>query len=153
MNPNGASAEALTGVVDNPRPAVTKPARAMRAKRVPKDERTVDCTVFAPPAARPGDPILVQVFVHLPIQDVEARALATEFDTETAVQRSLRATVVAVAAVAWSALAVVQGADVHATAQVPWAVLFFGSAQAAGVCALLAVLRAVASRREDAKNR
>ena len=35
MNPNGASAEAVTGVVDNPRPAATKPARAMRAKRVP----------------------------------------------------------------------------------------------------------------------
>jgi hypothetical protein len=84
-----------------------------------------------------------------------AADVAREFDTETAVQRSLRATVVsvaAVAAVAWSALGVVQGADVHATVQVPWAVLFFGSAQAAGVCALLAVLRAaVASRREDAR--
>ena len=83
-----------------------------------------------------------------------AADVAREFDTETAVQRSLRATVVsvaAVAAVAWSALAVVQGADVHATVQVPWAVLFFGSAQAAGVCALLAVLRAVALRREDAR--
>jgi hypothetical protein len=82
------------------------------------------------------------------------RRCRSEFDTEAAVQRSLRATVVsaaAVAAVAWSALAVVQGADVHATVQVPWAVLFFGSAQAAGVCALLAVLRAVASRREDAR--
>jgi hypothetical protein len=83
-----------------------------------------------------------------------AADVAREFDTETAVQRSLRATVVSVAAVAalaCSALAVVQGADVHATVQVPWAVLFFGSAQASGVCALLAVLRAVASRREDAR--
>jgi hypothetical protein len=50
MNPNGASAEAVTGVVDNPRPAVTKPARATRAKRVPKDERTVDWKVIVSPA-------------------------------------------------------------------------------------------------------
>jgi hypothetical protein len=49
----------------------------------------VDCTVFAPPAAVAGEPILVQAFVHLPVQEADARALATEFDaaaTRRAVQ-------------------------------------------------------------------
>ena len=62
MNPKGAVAEADTGVVDNPRPAVTRPARAMRARRVPKDERTVDWTLIVsaelvaaiPPLRIPG---------------------------------------------------------------------------------------------------
>ncbi|MDX6677181.1 MAG: eukaryotic-like serine/threonine-protein kinase [Solirubrobacteraceae bacterium] len=49
---------------------------------------TVDCTVFAPPEARPGEQILVQVFVHLPVQEATARALAGEFD-EVATRRAV----------------------------------------------------------------
>jgi hypothetical protein len=41
----------------------------------------VDCTVFAPPSARTGDRLLVQVFAHLPVDAEIARALATEWDT------------------------------------------------------------------------
>ena len=42
----------------------------------------VQCTVFAPPSAAPGDSLLVQVFVHLPEEANEARAIATELDTD-----------------------------------------------------------------------
>ena len=43
----------------------------------------VDCTVFAPPAVRPGESVLIQVFAHLAEQTQDARALATEFDPGT----------------------------------------------------------------------
>jgi serine/threonine protein kinase len=43
----------------------------------------VDCTVFEPPSASPGQSILVQVFAHLAKQTEDARALATEFDPGT----------------------------------------------------------------------
>ena len=43
---------------------------------------TVECTVFAPPTAAPGDSILVQVFAHLPDQADDARAIAMELDTD-----------------------------------------------------------------------
>jgi hypothetical protein len=43
---------------------------------------TVDCTVFAPPSAAPGDSILVQVFAHLPEQAADAQAIAMELDTD-----------------------------------------------------------------------
>jgi hypothetical protein len=43
---------------------------------------TVVCTVFAPPAAAPGDRILVQVFAHLPDDAADAAAIAMEMDTE-----------------------------------------------------------------------
>jgi len=42
----------------------------------------VECTVFAPPSAPPGDTILVQVFAHLPEQADVARAIAMELDTD-----------------------------------------------------------------------
>jgi hypothetical protein len=42
----------------------------------------VQCTVFAPPSVAAGNAILVQVFVHLPEQADDARAIATELDTE-----------------------------------------------------------------------
>ena len=43
---------------------------------------TVECTVFAPPAAAPGSSILVQAFVHLPEEADSARAIALELDTD-----------------------------------------------------------------------
>jgi hypothetical protein len=46
----------------------------------PGDE--VVCTVFAPPAAAPGDSLLVQVFAHLPEQARDALAIATELDID-----------------------------------------------------------------------
>ena len=42
----------------------------------------VQCTVFAPPTATPDDRILVQIFVHLPDDAEDARAIASELDTE-----------------------------------------------------------------------
>jgi len=42
----------------------------------------VQCTVFAPPSATPDDQILVQVFVHLPEEAEDARAIASELDTD-----------------------------------------------------------------------
>jgi len=41
----------------------------------------VACTVFAPPSATPDEQILVQVFVHLPDEADDARAIASELDT------------------------------------------------------------------------
>ena len=49
----------------------------------------VQCTVFAPPAASPGDTVLVQVFAHLPEAAADARAIATELDVG-AVRRAFR---------------------------------------------------------------
>jgi hypothetical protein len=49
-------------------------------EELPKD--TVQCTVFAPPSAAPGDSMLVQVFAHLPEQADDARAIAMELDTD-----------------------------------------------------------------------
>jgi hypothetical protein len=42
---------------------------------------TVECTVFAPPVAAPGESILVQAFAHLPEHADDARAIAQELDT------------------------------------------------------------------------
>lgn len=78
-----------------------------------------------------------------------ASELAAEFDTEVAVRRGLAATVtnaVAVVGVGWSTLAVVHGADPHASAQVVWAVVFFGAAQVSAAALALAALRALAMR-------
>lgn len=52
---------------------------AQEAERDP-----VDCSVFAPPEARPPDSFLVQVFVHRPEQAEEARSAAKEFDSDSA---------------------------------------------------------------------
>jgi hypothetical protein len=49
----------------------------------------VECTVFAPPSAAPGETILVQVFVHLSEDGDDARAIALEMDT-TARRRAFR---------------------------------------------------------------
>jgi hypothetical protein len=46
----------------------------------PEAEAEVQCTVFAPPAAAPGDTVLVQAFAHLPEDADEARAVAEELD-------------------------------------------------------------------------
>jgi hypothetical protein len=55
----------------------------------------VVCTVFAPPAAAPGETVFVQVFAHLPEQVEIAREHATEFDAAAARRgfRSLEAEV------------------------------------------------------------
>lgn len=55
----------------------------------PEDRDIVDCTIFAPPVAVRGEPVLVQIFVHLPMQEEDARALATEFDT-SATRRAVK---------------------------------------------------------------
>src|SRR5262249_52605594 len=44
----------------------------------------VDCTVFAPPEAPPGDCLMVQVFAHKPEQAAAAQAAAREFDADAA---------------------------------------------------------------------
>jgi hypothetical protein len=44
------------------------------------DVDAVDCTVFAPPTAAPGDSILVQLFAHIPQQTEDVIQLAHEFD-------------------------------------------------------------------------
>jgi TIR domain len=60
------------------------------------DDDIVDCTVFAPPSARTGDRLLVQVFVHLPVDAEIARALATEWDT-AAKRRAVKSLEVSIA--------------------------------------------------------
>ncbi|MFH1532235.1 MAG: Hsp70 family protein [Pseudomonadota bacterium] len=42
----------------------------------------VDCTIFAPPSARPGDVFMVQASVHTPMEADVAEAVAREFDEE-----------------------------------------------------------------------
>lgn len=78
-----------------------------------------------------------------------AAELAASFDAEIAARRANRATIAclgAVLALAGSTLALLHAADANASGTVLWAVVFFGSAQAAGVSALLAALQAAASR-------
>ena len=60
-----------------------------------EDGDLVDCTVFAPNFASPGESLLLQVFAHLAEQTEDARALATEFDpgTQRRAYRSLEAPV------------------------------------------------------------
>jgi hypothetical protein len=83
----------------------------------------------------------------------DAGALAISFDTEIAVRRGLRATIVSVVGVLGvgvSALAIVHAAEENVAAVVVWAVAFFGFAQVSAVCASLAALRALAMRRGSA---
>lgn len=47
------------------------------------DVDPVDCTVFAPPAAAVGDPMLVQLFAHTPQQTADVIQMAREFDETT----------------------------------------------------------------------
>ncbi len=49
----------------------------------------VDCTVFAPPRARPGETLLIQVFAHIPATAYTALAMAREFD-ESAERRGFK---------------------------------------------------------------
>jgi hypothetical protein len=42
----------------------------------------VDCTVFAPPAAKVGKTVLIQVFAHVPDQAERAKRTAIEFDQD-----------------------------------------------------------------------
>jgi hypothetical protein len=82
-----------------------------------------------------------------------AGELARSFDTEIAVRRATRATIatiVGVLAVGASTVALLNAATPHVSTVPAWAVVFFASAQTAGVCALLAVLRAAAMRHGDA---
>jgi hypothetical protein len=86
LGPDSAPAAALDAQV-----AAEMLRRAARPRhRPPRDQSAagaavtdpVDCAVFAPPEARPGASLLVQVFAHIPPQAAEAEALATRFDAE-----------------------------------------------------------------------
>ncbi len=80
----------------------------------------------------------------------DAAELAASFDTEIASRRAVRATaatVVGVLSVGASAVSVLNATDPRASAVTTWAVVFFGSAQVAGACAVLSTLRALAMRR------
>ena len=82
-----------------------------------------------------------------------AADLAESFDTEVSIRRAMLATiatVIGVLAVGASALALLNAADPRASAVPAWAVIFFASTQAAGVCAVLAALRAAAMRHRTA---
>jgi TIR domain len=46
-----------------------------------QDVDLVDCSVFGPPAARPGDTIMIQVFLHLPEQRERASFQAAAMDS------------------------------------------------------------------------
>jgi len=48
---------------------------------VSQDVDLVDCSVFGPPAARPGDTIMIQVFLHLPEQRERASFQAAAMDS------------------------------------------------------------------------
>lgn len=41
----------------------------------------VDCTVFAPAEAHPGDSLMVQVYVHIPSKAADAQSMAESFDS------------------------------------------------------------------------
>jgi hypothetical protein len=55
-------------------------------RRLTSPRDVVDCTVFAPRTAPPGESISVQVFVHMPHLLSEAFALATTIDPRTAMR-------------------------------------------------------------------
>jgi TIR domain len=46
----------------------------------------VDCSVFGPPTAPPGETVLIQIFLHLPSQAEQARFLATIMDPSAALK-------------------------------------------------------------------
>jgi len=78
--------------------------------------------------------------------------IAAAFDAEVAGRRSVWAALLAVAgvlAVGGSTLALIHAASPAATPAIPWAVAFFVAAQLAGVAAALALLQALAMRREQ----
>jgi hypothetical protein len=49
----------------------------------PAAKDAVDCSVFAPPSAPPGETILVQVFLHVPEQSARAQFMASVMDAST----------------------------------------------------------------------
>lgn len=82
-----------------------------------------------------------------------AAELAESFDTEIVIRKAAGATVatiVGVLAVGASTVALLNAADPRASAVAAWAVIFFASAQTAGVCAVLAAVRAAAMRQRMA---
>lgn len=62
----------------------TGPSAAAGAAVIGQEEESdeVQCTVFAPLQASPGDGLLVQVFAHLATQDLRAADLAREADAD-----------------------------------------------------------------------
>ncbi len=54
---------------------------AVAPQRGEPTEDTVVCSIFGPPAAPPGQTILIQVFLHLPAQAERAGFLATAMDS------------------------------------------------------------------------
>lgn len=62
-------------------PAKTTPRGVFGREDGPRRDK-VDCTVFAPPAARAGDAALVQVFAHRHREARKAKAAAKEFDAD-----------------------------------------------------------------------
>lgn len=63
------------GPIDvSPDPIIEQPAGA------PEEGIRLASTVFAPPAVEPGDSFFVQVYAHLPEEEVAVQALAREFD-------------------------------------------------------------------------
>jgi hypothetical protein len=77
--------------------------------------------------------------------------VAAGFDAEVATRRGLRATYATVAGVlatGGSTLVLIQGVSADATAPAVWAIVFFVAAQIAGLAMALAVVQALAHRRE-----
>ena len=77
--------------------------------------------------------------------------LAASFDAEVATRRGLRATYATAAAVLATGgctLVLINAASSAATAPTVWAIVFFVSAQVAGLAMVLAVVQALAQRRE-----
>ena len=77
-------------------PVMKAPATDGASAPVTPATDEVDCSVFAPPACRPGDTAFVQVFAHLPNEAEVAASLATEFDQD-AVRRAIRSLMAPVA--------------------------------------------------------
>jgi len=67
-----------------PDPATREPAEVVAATAASGDrEDRVDCTVFAPAVCGPGVWLLVQAYLHTPVQAADAASLAQEFDPGT----------------------------------------------------------------------
>jgi TIR domain len=84
-----------TGVTPPPPPLTPTPAPIQDVPRGPvaaarpfaePTEDLVDCSVFGPPAAPPGESILIQVFLHLPEQAQRASFMASLMDSSAALK-------------------------------------------------------------------
>jgi len=69
------------GETPEPRPLPEPERYGTNGDEPPLD---VDCSVWAPPRTAWGNAVLVQVFLHRPEFEAEARALAREFDADAA---------------------------------------------------------------------